>query len=222
MSIPKIIFQHWDEDIPPSMKDAMDSLKKANPEFEHRFYTKEQCRSFIEANFDSDVLYAYDSLVPDAYKCDLWRYCVLYIYGGVYLDVKYMPVNSFKFIDYIDREHFTKDRPAFFKNNFGVLNALMICKPGNQTLLSCIRKVVENVKGRVYGINALYPTGPGVITEFVSPAYDFGFDALTLDCIQYKGATVLEIYKDYRLEQQMFGSPHYGILWNARSIYLAV
>ena len=35
-----------------------------------------------------DVLNAYDSLIPGAYKADLFRYLVLYREGGVYLDCK--------------------------------------------------------------------------------------------------------------------------------------
>ena len=33
------------------------------------------------------VRQAYDSLIPGAFKADLFRYCVLLIYGGVYADV---------------------------------------------------------------------------------------------------------------------------------------
>ena len=31
---------------------------------------------------------AYDCLRPASYKADLWRYCVLYTHGGIYLDVE--------------------------------------------------------------------------------------------------------------------------------------
>ena len=30
---------------------------------------------------------AYTRIKPGAFKSDLWRYCVLYVYGGFYIDI---------------------------------------------------------------------------------------------------------------------------------------
>ena len=54
------------------------------------------CREFIKNNFDLDILNAYDILKPGAFKADLWRCCILYIYGGIYLDIKYGCFAGFK------------------------------------------------------------------------------------------------------------------------------
>ena len=53
---------------------------------------------FIKNNYPVDVLEAFNKLIPGAYKADLWRYCVLYKLGGIYLDIKYSCVNNFKLI----------------------------------------------------------------------------------------------------------------------------
>ena len=45
------------------------------------------CREFIKVNFNPLVLKAYDTLIPTAYKADLFRLCVLYINGGIYGDL---------------------------------------------------------------------------------------------------------------------------------------
>jgi len=55
----------------------------------HYLFNDADCRDFIAREYPPDVLMAYDLLIPTAFKADLWRYCVLYKYGGVYLDVKY-------------------------------------------------------------------------------------------------------------------------------------
>ena len=55
----------------------------------HYLFNDADCREFIAREYPPDVLMAYDLLIPTAFKADLWRYCVLYKYGGVYLDVKY-------------------------------------------------------------------------------------------------------------------------------------
>jgi mannosyltransferase OCH1-like enzyme len=88
--IPLKLYTSWHtKDLPPLMRANYENLKASNPEFEHHLFDENECREFIKNNFEEDVLNAYDKLVPCAYKCDLWRYCVLYITGGVYLDIKY-------------------------------------------------------------------------------------------------------------------------------------
>lgn len=194
--IPFNIFQTWcDKKLPPIMKEYVDRLKAENPEFTHHLYDDEECRNFIKTNFDSDVLEAYDTLIPGAYKADLWRYCVLYKHGGIYLDIKFKSENGFKLIELTDKEYFVLDRPYFanmshseevklinnpnyYKNIYnhidsaiwknkeiGIYNAVMACKPNNTILLECINQIVSNVKNKYYGHNQLYPTGPGLLGE---------------------------------------------------------
>ena len=83
------------------MNERVETLKKQNPQFKYHLFDDNDCREFIKNHFREDVLYAYDHLIPGAYKADLWRYCVLFIKGGIYLDIKYTPLNGFKFINLI-------------------------------------------------------------------------------------------------------------------------
>jgi hypothetical protein len=86
------------------MRESVELLKSQNPEFTHYLFDDADCREFIAANFDYSVLDAFDRLIPGAYKADLWRYCVLYVRGGIYLDIKYHCVNL-KVIIYFLVEH---------------------------------------------------------------------------------------------------------------------
>ena len=79
-----------------------------NPEFNHYLYDDKMCREFIKQNFSDDVLYVFDKLKPGAYKADLWRYCILYINGGIYIDIKFK-CNE-KLINFLDQEYYVKDR----------------------------------------------------------------------------------------------------------------
>jgi GR25 family glycosyltransferase involved in LPS biosynthesis len=111
-TVPKNIFQSWHtKNLPLNMKKTVDELKKNNPDFEYYLYDENECRNLIKNNFNEDVLYAYDNLVPTAYKVDLWRYCALYSYGGIYLDIKFKPINNFSFNELITKEHFILERP---------------------------------------------------------------------------------------------------------------
>ena len=99
--IPLNIFQTWwtKENLTPCMFQCINIIKNNNPRFNYRLFDDNDCREFIEKNFNSVVLKAYDSLIPGAYKADLWRYCVLFKLGGIYLDIKYQPIHNFKFIN---------------------------------------------------------------------------------------------------------------------------
>ena len=194
--IPLHIYQTWHtKKLPPKMRECVEKLKKDNPEFEHHLYDDKMCRMYIKQNYSEDVLNAFDKLVPGAYKADLWRYCILYKEGGIYLDIKFKCARNFKLIELTQKEHFVLDRPFakiinvaeelniinnlnyysniflnidtnFWQNsNLGIYNAVMVCKPKNQYLLECINKIVKNTKTNYYGYNPLYVTGPGLLGD---------------------------------------------------------
>ena len=82
--IPLKIFQTWyTKDLPQAMKERVENLKTIHPRFEHFLFDDNDCRQFIQDHFNTDILNAYDKLIPGAYKADLWRCCVLYIHGGI-------------------------------------------------------------------------------------------------------------------------------------------
>ena len=78
--------------LPPKMYECVRNnliLNQVGEDCIHYLFNDSDCRAFILKEYPPDVLIAYDRLIPTAFKADLWRYCVLYKYGGVYLDVKY-------------------------------------------------------------------------------------------------------------------------------------
>ena len=87
--IPKKIFQTWqNKELTQSLQDAVSSWKQKNEGWSVQIFDNKDCRNFIATHFSGEVLWAYDQLIPGAYQADLWRYCVLYIEGGVYADIK--------------------------------------------------------------------------------------------------------------------------------------
>lgn len=230
--IPKVIYQTWSsKTLPTNMRKCVEKIKDQNPNYSHYIYDDNECREFIKEHFNDNVVTAFDKLIPGAYKADLWRYCILYINGGIYLDIKYQPANGFSF-NYLNpnKEYFVLERPGFWeKNHYGIYNALMICKPKNENLLDCIRHIVENVKNNYYGINSLYPTGPGLLGKmYFNPLtisqqmreFEMRYDCNKYDCILYKNKVIFKNYDEYRLEQKKNSSKnHYELLWRKKQIY---
>ena len=87
--IPRTVFQTFHtKQLPIEISRIRDNLIKNNPGFSYRLSDDNDCRQFIKDNFDDEVLWAFDILRPGAYKADLWRYCVMFKIGGIYLDIK--------------------------------------------------------------------------------------------------------------------------------------
>jgi mannosyltransferase OCH1-like enzyme len=223
--IPLHLYTCWHtKDLPPLMRKNYDFTVESNPKITFHLYDEEDCRQFIQKNFDSDVLNAYNSLIPCSYKSDLWRFCVLYINGGIYMDIKYRCVNGFKFIALTEKEHFVRDRYNIF-----VCTALIVTLPKNEIMLKCINQIVENVKNKFYGDNALEPTGPSLLCKFFTQQevnnMNFSFKDTNSETISeyyivQEDRIILKEYKGYRDEQkQVQKNKYYADLWNEKNIY---
>ena len=224
--IPLSIYQSWHSDIlPNSVKNNIENIKLNNSEFIHYLYDDTMCRDFISNNFDSDVLYAYDSIIPYAFKSDLWRYCILYKYGGIYLDTKYIYINNFKFIDLIDKEYFCNDN---INSNNGIYNGLIICKPKNHIMLKCIYKVLENIDNLFYGNNGLSISGSLMMTSMVPKnsihSFVLNYTSDTINgnkmyYIYYYNFPILQININYKEEQSKI-TDHWSIDYINKNIYV--
>jgi mannosyltransferase OCH1-like enzyme len=217
--IPLNLYQTWYTlDLPPKMKENVELLKKQNHEFRHYLYDDDMCRNFIKENFDADILYAFDKLKPGAYKADLWRYCILYKKGGIYLDIKYNVNPHFKLIYLTDNEYYVRDRP--YVGMTGIYNALLISKPNNSILYKCIQTIVNYVKYNITGYSSLYITGPHLMSKFFTieeiKSFPLSFNG---DSIFLHNTPILSIYNTYRIEQSISPIKHYSQLWIEKDIY---
>ena len=221
--IPLKLYQTWhSKEIPPIMQNCINELKYLNPEFEHYIFDDNECRKFIEDNFDKKVLDAYDKLIPQAFRADLWRYCILYKNGGIYLDVKFRCLNGFKLIALTEKEYFVRDL-----DKVGVYNALICCKPENPILLNCIRNIVYNVETNYYGYRDLCVTGPHLLGKFFSQnqknSLEIEMNVINnIHLLKMSNVYILGMYNKYREEQNKYKKNElsYGDLWNQKNIYM--
>jgi mannosyltransferase OCH1-like enzyme len=235
--IPLTIYQTWyTKDLPPVMQKVVDQLKIQNPEFSYHLYDDNDCREFIRINFSQDILHAYDALIPGAYKADLWRYCILYKNGGIYMDIKLSCINGFKLIELCESEHYVLDREelAYFNTPTPIYNALMVCKKNNPFLLAAIHKIVKNIKDRYYGFNGLYPTGPGMLSELIQESKIKGENPnLNIDMYHYYSSLFIVyrdrfiisvLYPEYKKEQfqlyKKINKKSYTYHWLEGDIYI--
>lgn len=95
---PKIIWQTYEvdyNDLRDDYKMASMTWKNLNPEWEYKYCNAEQRRKYIK-EYDEKILEFYD-ICDGVSQSDIWRFVVLYEYGGVYSDmdsVCTMPLND--------------------------------------------------------------------------------------------------------------------------------
>lgn len=231
--IPKKVYMSWKtRDIPEHMYKTIMKNIENNPDFDFYIYDDNECREFIVANYDAETVAAFDALKPGAYKSDLWRYCILYKLGGIYMDIKFeilVPLNTLT----------SEGKNVFIKDFQGqdVYQAIMITKPGEPLFLECIETIKTHVKTKFYGNHPLEPTGPRLIGGII---YKNGLQsAVTLTLKEEKTEkdpkqvhiyeinnperTLFKSYEDYRIDQEEVfknsNTKYYGDLWHGRDIY---
>jgi len=230
--VPLIIYQSWHTNrVPKNMKLAIYKLLDMNPEFDYYLYSDEKCREFISANYSEDVVNAFDTLKPGAFKSDLWRYCILYKTGGVYLDIKYYSVLPLMNLIKTNPIIYTKENdkscnPEYFK----VYNGFMVSPPNNIVFKICIDEIIKNCSFKLYKHGPLHITGPCLLGRILHAHYGKNYeDLLKVDIdlksdddfrIIYNNNELLKSYSEYRAEQKTFQkTERYNILWNNKNIY---
>jgi mannosyltransferase OCH1-like enzyme len=91
IKIPKRIFQTHKTieyiQSKPKLQRAMNSWRRYVPEFGYHFYTDELCADFMKTEMVEEfgeIIYDVYNKLPLQAKAELWRYCAIYVYGGIY------------------------------------------------------------------------------------------------------------------------------------------
>jgi hypothetical protein len=166
MKIPKNIFQTWKtKDISDGFKSLTNTWKENNPDYTYFLFDNNDCDEFIKTNFEISVYNTYCKIIPGAFKADLWRYCVLYVNGGVYIDIDTICLGNIDSFLNDDVEFMTpidlNNCPTIGTHN--LFNCFIACVPQHPILLECIRRIVHNVENNIIPVSNLDFSGPGIL-----------------------------------------------------------
>lgn len=175
IKIPRNIFQTWgSKDLSDGFKILTQSWKEKNPNYAYFLFDDDDCEKFIKKNFNENIYNAYCRIIPGAFKADLWRYCVLYIYGGVYVDIDTICLEN---IDSCLNEDIEFMTPIDLNNcpyygTYNLFNCFIASVPKHPILLNCIERVVYHVENNIVPFSNLDFSGPGLLGKSVNKFLD--------------------------------------------------
>ncbi len=192
VSIPKIIHQTLPskQKIDPAFQENIANLKRLNPGWEHRLYDDEDIPVFILNHYRQDVLDCYDLIDPryGPARADFFRYLLMNVEGGVYLDIKSTAIRPLDDVLHDEDEyilsHWRNQSHEEFAGwgRWGGLGPEgeyqqwhIICAPRHPFLDAVIKKVQGNIEGCFASENCsgqdavVNMTGPVAYTKAIQP-----------------------------------------------------
>ncbi|MXV45183.1 hypothetical protein GS501_09075 [Saccharibacter sp. 17.LH.SD] len=148
--------------LPENLERNAQLARDLYPDAKYKIWGGEELRYFIGDKLGTEVLTAFDTLAPYSYKCDLARYCLMYVYGGIYFDLAIKLLNPWN----IPRRYGVA---AFMENYDGM--ECWVCTqttplwslPGRPEWQIAIDNVVANTQNRFYGPHDHYPTAGALL-----------------------------------------------------------
>jgi mannosyltransferase OCH1-like enzyme len=182
--IPKLLHQTYARrELPAPIQRNINRIRALNPGWTYMFYDDADCTAFIRDHYGRQVLDRYLRINKDygAARADLFRYLLMYRYGGVYLDIKSAadwPLDEVLSEDdrYLLSHWKNRDDTAF--NGWGIHPELaamergefqqwfIIAVPGHPFLKSVIEHVLDNIDRYVPGIHR---TGAHAVFRVTGP-----------------------------------------------------
>lgn len=196
-NIPNILHICWrNEWMPETVFESIFRKNEAmTTDFDHCFYTNDSVVKCLSQHFPPDVLNTFLSINPQYGAClaDFFRYCIMYIYGGIYIDAKarirqhirdlfkYIPLRGGDVLVVSHWPHASpKDMHAReIGNKHGeIMNWVFLCTPRHPFLKDMIDSMVHTIQEwcqmkYTYGekINVLRLTGPIFMTKKIVAAF---------------------------------------------------
>jgi len=137
MTIPKVIHQIWfqgEENIPEHLKEYHKSWVDMNPSFQVKIWDEKNIESVITKFNDTDTTNMYHNYKYMIQKIDLAKYVILYIYGGIYIDM------DVKCIKPIDDEFISTNDIILSEMPYFIFHSLLFMTVGHNFL----EKIINN------------------------------------------------------------------------------
>jgi mannosyltransferase OCH1-like enzyme len=164
--IPKILHQTYKtaDGLPELYKVCQMTAQELHPDWEYRFWTDEEMYAEVQREWP-DFWPVFKALPRKIMQIDVFRYCLMYKYGGLYADLDYYFVKPFDMLD----EHCVLPK----SRDTRIGNCIFASEPGHPVWLEMIRDIMERprlpivFKNDVMVCDSEIGTGPVFVTRIV-------------------------------------------------------
>jgi mannosyltransferase OCH1-like enzyme len=169
--IPKRVMQTWEHKrLGAEFQAIVDTWKTHNPRYEFVMMDAADREQFIRAHFQQSVIDAYARIIPGAYKSDLFRYCYLWVMGGVYADIDTLCLGELDefLIPGADLVVPIDLNLSAHEGTHNLACGFIAAIPQHPAMMRCIQIAVRNVQNATVPRSKLDFTGPGVLGRAVN------------------------------------------------------
>ena len=168
------LFQFWDNPEPPNEVLKVMRTWKNHKGIRVHLFDEKKARQFIKRKLGEKVVKAFNTCAIPAMKADFFRYCALYVQGGIYVDADIS----------LRKEMIKEFRELLADCNDGIImtrekavaNDFIFIKEANHPLIKkTLDKAIQNINDKKSN-NVWEVTGPGIMTEFFIKANKELFD----------------------------------------------
>ena len=144
--IPKIIYMCYNN--LGTIQKYSENWKILNPDYEIKLYDDELCEKFLLEEFSELYRDIFKFIKDGPIKSDFWRVCIIYKYGGLYVDADIEPLVPLN--EYIEPDaDFVTCINGF--ETIGFNPHFIMAKPNNEILKKCIATYIEYfIKNKEY------------------------------------------------------------------------
>jgi len=160
------------------MYSAMETWKNKNPEYEHRYMDDIEAGQFVLKEFGQDWYDLFIGLPVGVMRGDVWRYMIIYKYGGVYADLDTECISSISNWMLDD-----KDFIVCPENKMHFCQWTFAATAGHPILKSVLDLIKERISNPQYETQHFVHshTGPAVWTDGILKALDISVESLIDD-----------------------------------------
>ena len=146
--VPRVLMQTWHRPLEDLPQRVAAGIRMCSQGLSHEYFRDSQCKEFLYTNYGPQHVAKFDQLRCGAHKADFFRYCYLYIEGGVYMDVDLEPRQT-------------------------LVSILAGIAPG--TLVTCLDASRSGIFQAFIATPPGHPVFPELINRFFAPDVESGF-----------------------------------------------
>jgi mannosyltransferase OCH1-like enzyme len=170
MEFPKIIHFIWinfknelekNPQIPEQYLENIENTKRILHDYKIIIWDGYECEELIKKTFPEKIE-LYHSFEHPIQRCDFIRFVILYVYGGIYLDVDRYVLRSF---NSLLKKYNTYDTLLDIANYGFINNDIFICKKKSQFMKYNIENCINNKNNYNYFFNIMNSCGPLYVTK---------------------------------------------------------